>query len=188
MGMNVIDLAQARAYYEQLMPMLSFELFFSKEDEFAYRPAGGKPGTYIFFYAALEAGSYSRHGAGLQHLAFVVKSRAAVDRVYNWAIGRGDEIIHAPQEFPQYHPGYYATFWHDPEDSCSRQSATAMRSLTRRLWRMEPDRWTKLPPLVFPAAEAGKAKVNNGIPLPRSCCESDEALNALSEVRVGKGS
>ena len=115
MGMNVIDLAQARAYYEQLMPMLSFELFFSKEDEFAYRPASGKPGTYIFFYAALEAGSYSRHGAGLQHLAFVVKSRAAVDRVYNWAIGRGDEIIHAPQEFPQYHPGYYATFWHDPE-------------------------------------------------------------------------
>jgi hypothetical protein len=24
-------------------------------------------------------------------------------------------VIHPPQEFPQYHPGYYAMFWQDPE-------------------------------------------------------------------------
>jgi len=114
-GLNVTDLARARTYYEKLMPMLSFELFFSKEDEFAFRPADGKPGTYIFFYPALEKGSYSRHRPGLQHLAFMVRSRAVVDQVHNWVVERGDEIIHTPQEFPQYHPGYYATFWYDPE-------------------------------------------------------------------------
>jgi catechol 2,3-dioxygenase-like lactoylglutathione lyase family enzyme len=80
-----------------------------------YRPADGKPGTFIFFYPALESTSYSRHRPGLQHLAFIVKSRLAVDRIYDWVMQQGDEVIHPPQEFPQYHPGYYATFWHDPE-------------------------------------------------------------------------
>src|SRR5262245_47067653 len=69
MSVNVHDLAQAKVYYDTLMPLLGFEPYKSAADQFAYRPAGGRPGTYIFFYPALAEGAYSRHCPGLQHLA-----------------------------------------------------------------------------------------------------------------------
>jgi catechol 2,3-dioxygenase-like lactoylglutathione lyase family enzyme len=115
LGVNVQHLAQAKAYYDSLMPLLDFEPYLSAADQFAYRPAGGKPGTYLFFYPALEGEGYSRHRPGLQHLAFMVKSRAAVHSVHAKVQELGSPVIHPPQEFPQYHPGYYAMFWQDPE-------------------------------------------------------------------------
>ena len=113
--MNVSDLGKARAYYDELMPMLGFEPFVDGPDEFSYRPAGGKVGTFLFFYPAQEAAEYSRHRVGLQHLAFIVKTPAEVDAIHAWVRARGDEIIEPPQEFPQYHPGYYAVFFHGPD-------------------------------------------------------------------------
>ena len=114
LGVNVPDLAAARAYYDALMPALDFELFFARDDEFSYRPAGGRPGTYLFFYPAQEQASYSRHRPGLQHLAFMLPTRTRVRQVYELVQSLGSDVIHPPQEFPQYHPGYFATFWHDP--------------------------------------------------------------------------
>jgi catechol 2,3-dioxygenase-like lactoylglutathione lyase family enzyme len=98
------------------MPLLAFEPFVESESQFSYRPAGDKPGTMMFFYSALEPGMYSRHKPGLQHIAFGVRSPALVDRVHEWVRARGDEVIHEPREFPEYHPGYYATFWYGLED------------------------------------------------------------------------
>ncbi len=114
-GVNVRDLSRAKAYYDRLMPLLNFELYVSAEDQFAYRPADGQTGTTIFFYPAREVAGYSRHQPGLQHLAFHVSSREAVHAVYAKVQELGSEIIHAPQEFLQYRPGYYALFWQDPE-------------------------------------------------------------------------
>jgi catechol 2,3-dioxygenase-like lactoylglutathione lyase family enzyme len=115
LGVNVHDLVRAKAYYDHLMPLLDFEPFLAAADQFAYRPAGGKPGTYVFFYPALAEGDYSRHRCGLQHLAFMVKTRAAVHAVHTQVEALGSPVLHAPQEFPQYHAGYYAMFWQDPE-------------------------------------------------------------------------
>ena len=73
LGVNVPDLAAAKAYYGELMPLLDFELFLDAADEVAFMPAGGKRGTYLFLYPATETGDYSRQHAGLQHLAFMVQ-------------------------------------------------------------------------------------------------------------------
>lgn len=108
----MVDLSATKAYYDHVMPLLGYEEFFSAEEEFSYRPAAGKPGTFLFFYPAEEDQRYSRTRAGLQHLAFVVPTRA-VDAVHDH-VRRGDSVLYSPQEFPQYHPGYYATFWLDP--------------------------------------------------------------------------
>ena len=115
LGLNVRDLARAKAYYDQLMPLLGFEPFRADADQFAYQPAAGKPGTYLFFYPALEEGPYSHHRRGLQHVAFMVRDRATVHAVHDRVRELGSEVVHPPQEFPQYHPGYYAVFWLDPE-------------------------------------------------------------------------
>jgi catechol 2,3-dioxygenase-like lactoylglutathione lyase family enzyme len=114
LGLNVSDLDAAQTYYDELMPMLGFEVFFAAADEFSYRPAEGKPGTFIFFYPATSRSLYSREQTGLQHLAFILASRSAVRAVHDYVRNGGGEIVHEPQSFPQYPPPYYATFWLDP--------------------------------------------------------------------------
>jgi catechol 2,3-dioxygenase-like lactoylglutathione lyase family enzyme len=114
LGVNVSDLDVARTYYSALMPALGFDLFFDAGDEFAYRPAGGKRGTFLFFYRALEDGSYSRHRAGLQHLAFTVPDRHSVHGAFDTALALGSREVHAPRAWPEYPPPYFAAFGLDP--------------------------------------------------------------------------
>jgi catechol 2,3-dioxygenase-like lactoylglutathione lyase family enzyme len=114
LGINVPDLAIARSYYATLMPLLDFELFFDTVDEFAYMPAGGKRGTYLFFYPTSSIVPYSRDSVGLQHLAFMVPTRQRVHDAHDAALSMGSPEVHAPQEWPQYLPPYYASFWLDP--------------------------------------------------------------------------
>jgi catechol 2,3-dioxygenase-like lactoylglutathione lyase family enzyme len=114
LAVNVPDLGAAKSYYDALMPLLDFEPFVTAVDEFAYMPAAGKRGTYVFFYESEDVGDYSRRRTGLQHLAFMVPTRAAVHAVHDYVATRGNEVLFAPQEFAQYAPPYFATFWLDP--------------------------------------------------------------------------
>jgi catechol 2,3-dioxygenase-like lactoylglutathione lyase family enzyme len=96
------------------MPLLRFDVFFDRDDELAYRPAQGKPGTYLFFYPAEIADPFDAEMTGLQHLAFMVPTRSAVHAVHERAVELGSRVIHEPQVFPQYPQPYYAVFWLDP--------------------------------------------------------------------------
>ncbi len=49
------------------------------------------------------------------HIAFRAPDRAAVDAVHAAAVAAGVEVLHAPREWPEYHPGYYAVFLRDPD-------------------------------------------------------------------------
>ncbi len=49
------------------------------------------------------------------HVAFRAPDRAAVDAVHEAAVAAGVEVLHAPREWPEYHPGYYAVFLRDPD-------------------------------------------------------------------------
>ena len=113
-GINVPDLAAAKSYYDQIMPLLGFEPFVSHDDEFAYKPAAGKRGTFLFVYPSQQPGEFSRLRTGLQHLAFMVPSRTSVRAIHELVRTLGSDVLHPPQEFPQYPPPYYATFWLDP--------------------------------------------------------------------------
>ena len=112
-GINVSNLEASYSYYSVLMPLLSHEPFLTDEDQFAFRPANNKSGTYLFFYAGQDA--YHPESAGLQHLAFMVPTRLKVDEVTVAARELGSEIVHSPQEWPDYPPPYYASFWRDPD-------------------------------------------------------------------------
>src|SRR5688572_13070775 len=107
-GLNVRDPARARAYYDQLMPLVGFEPFMATADYFSYKPVAAELGQFIFFYQALEDGPHSPRQSGLGHLAFMVENRATVHAVHERVRQLGSEIVQPPQEFPEYHPGYYA--------------------------------------------------------------------------------
>jgi catechol 2,3-dioxygenase-like lactoylglutathione lyase family enzyme len=47
------------------------------------------------------------------HVAFRAPDRAAVDAVHQAALAAGYEVLHAPREWPEYHPGYYGVFLRD---------------------------------------------------------------------------
>ena len=49
------------------------------------------------------------------HVAFRAPDRAAVDAVHEAAVAAGTEVLNAPREWPEYHPGYYAVFLRDPD-------------------------------------------------------------------------
>ena len=49
------------------------------------------------------------------HVAFRAPDRSAVDAVHAAAVAAGVEVLHAPREWPEYHPGYYAVFLRDPD-------------------------------------------------------------------------
>jgi catechol 2,3-dioxygenase-like lactoylglutathione lyase family enzyme len=105
-GIGVPDLAAAKRYYDELMPALGLKQWFRTSDgTFNYGPDGGR-GSQLFFYQAREPSDYSQHGTGLQHLAFMVESRAIVREAYEWARARNAEILHEPREFPEYGQHY----------------------------------------------------------------------------------
>ena len=114
LGVNVPDLAAAKAYYDRLMPALEYELWVDDDDQFAYQPAQGKPGTFLFFYPSGDDRPYGSESSGLQHLAFMVPTRSRVRDVHQRVIELGSEVVHPPAEYPQYPPPYYAVFWRDP--------------------------------------------------------------------------
>ncbi len=109
------DLELARDYYADLLPRVGFEPFVDDEDQFAFMPAGGKRGTFVFFYPTASREPYSRDSTtGLQHLAFMVPTRSVVHDVHRWAVSVGSEVVHEPRVFPEYPPPYFACFWLDP--------------------------------------------------------------------------
>ena len=69
--------------------------------------AGGLPG----FWLGPAGGAETRE----LHVAFSAPDRAAVDAVHEAAVAAGTEVLHAPREWPEYHPGYYAVFLRDPD-------------------------------------------------------------------------
>ena len=113
-GIGVPDLAAAKRYYDELMPILGLRAWFptTEAGDFNYGPDGGL-GPQIFFYQALEPDRHSRHGTGLQHLSFMVPSPAIVREAHEWAMRQNTEVVHAPRQFPEYGQ-HYATYFLDP--------------------------------------------------------------------------
>jgi catechol 2,3-dioxygenase-like lactoylglutathione lyase family enzyme len=108
-GLGVPDVDAAKEYYDALMPLVGYQACFGN----GYCPEDFQ-GTQLFLYVSTEAGDYTRHRVGLQHIAFLVPTRGDVHRVHEWAGDRGDEIVRAPKAFPQYGPHCYAVFFLDP--------------------------------------------------------------------------
>ena len=113
-GIGVPDLIEAKRCYDGLMPILGLRPWFptTASGEFNYGPDGAR-GPQIFFYQALEPDEHSRHGTGLQHLSFMVATRAIVREAHDWAVHRDAVVVHAPREFPEYGE-HYATYFLDP--------------------------------------------------------------------------
>ena len=120
-GVHHVDLVvssieRSLTFYRELLAPLGFHRIGEVEGERGetiWYLSG--PGTSVGLRRAeSESKSYDRYRVGLHHIAFEAESRAQVDDRAAWARTQDVEVENDGREYT-YIPGYYATFFYDPD-------------------------------------------------------------------------
>ena len=111
LGITIDDLPHAITQFDPVMTALGFTRQ-DAEGSVAWF-AEGQPDLILFPAREPKTGPH-RHGrVGWQHLAFVVESRAEVDRVHVIARDAGWSTVRDTKEYPRFSRQYYAAFVED---------------------------------------------------------------------------
>jgi catechol 2,3-dioxygenase-like lactoylglutathione lyase family enzyme len=109
LGLQVANVEAAAAFYLRTFAAIGMqEIVRFPVGDSHYVGMGGPDGKPSFWLGPAN-GPETRE----LHLAFVAPDRAAVDAVHAAAVDAGVEVLHAPREWPEYHPGYYGVFLRD---------------------------------------------------------------------------
>ena len=105
--LRVRSLADARSFYQVLLPALGFTRKLDIEDWLQFETEG--TGRATEFFGVTES---PQHVANESRIAFWADSNAEVDRLADLIVRAGARNV----EGPDYHegPGYYAVFFEDP--------------------------------------------------------------------------
>ena len=108
-GIQVADVGESLAFYLRTFAPIGMRevIRFPQGETFVVGLAG--PDANPNFWLVPAAGSEARE----LHLAFRAPNRESVDAVHEAAVSEGVEVLHAPREWPEYHPGYYGVFLRD---------------------------------------------------------------------------
>jgi catechol 2,3-dioxygenase-like lactoylglutathione lyase family enzyme len=109
MGIQVADVEASLAFYLRAFAPIGMReaMRFPNGDSFVVGLSGAD--GFPQFWLSQATGSEARE----LHLAFRAADRDAVDAVHKAAVTAGAEVLHAPREWPEYHPGYYGVFLRD---------------------------------------------------------------------------
>jgi catechol 2,3-dioxygenase-like lactoylglutathione lyase family enzyme len=108
-GVQVADVEASLAFYLQAFGPIGMReaMRFPHGESFVVGLAGPDGAPSFWLSPALSAETRELH------LAFSAPDRRAVDAVHEAAVAAGAEVLHAPREWPEYHPGYYGVFLRD---------------------------------------------------------------------------
>ncbi|MGZ4281222.1 MAG: VOC family protein [Gaiellaceae bacterium] len=113
------DLRRSLEFYAAVFGPLGLEepvLFEGERGEsIHYLRFSGRGSGSIGLRQAQVKQKFALYAPGLHHVAFAVETREEVDSAHEAAVEAGANVLHPPRFFPQYHPGYYATFFRDPD-------------------------------------------------------------------------
>ena len=107
-GIQVADVGASLAFYLRVFGPLGMREMMRFPQGEAFVVGLGGPDVPSFWL--LPAGGAETREI---HLAFRAPDRSAVDAVHEAAVGAQAEVLHAPREWPEYHPGYYGVFLRD---------------------------------------------------------------------------
>ncbi|MGD9528337.1 VOC family protein [Pseudonocardia sp.] len=109
LGVQVADVAASLRFYLQVFgPIGAHEMMrFPMGESFVVGLGGpdGQPDLWLVPAGGAETREL--------HVGLRAPDRAAVDAVHEAALAAGAEVLHAPREWPEYHPGYYGVFLRD---------------------------------------------------------------------------
>jgi catechol 2,3-dioxygenase-like lactoylglutathione lyase family enzyme len=109
LGLQVADVPASLDFYVRAFAAIGMRevMRFPDGETFVIGLCG--PDGIPNFWLSQARGSETRE----LHVAFRAPDRHAVDAVHEAAVAAGAEILHAPREWPEYHPGYYGVFLRD---------------------------------------------------------------------------
>jgi catechol 2,3-dioxygenase-like lactoylglutathione lyase family enzyme len=119
---TVKDLKEAEAFYDQLMPILGYDLNLKSKgcvtahefDVIEYVHPRLTIGINSPRSVFKEEEVHRRKPGSLHHLAFQAKNEDEVDKAYQALLKTSAHIVAPPQLYPQHGTHYYAFFIKDP--------------------------------------------------------------------------
>ncbi len=109
LGIQCNDVAVSAAFYDAVLaPFGAQRLMEPQPGVIGF----GVPPMPDFWLSGL---SENHTGWREDHIAFAAPDRATVRAFFDAAVAAGAEVLHEPQEWPIYHPGYYGAFVRDPD-------------------------------------------------------------------------
>ncbi len=114
--LSVSDVATAKGVYRPLLEFIGYVQVRDDPDVCEWALRGREPfGASIGIRRAQTRRAHDGYAPGLQHLAWRVESRAAVDAVHDLMVARGVAVLDPPAHYPDYSGDYYAVFFADPD-------------------------------------------------------------------------
>jgi catechol 2,3-dioxygenase-like lactoylglutathione lyase family enzyme len=109
LNIQVADVEASLAFYLRVFTPIGMReiMRFPHPDGFEVALSGpdGRPEFFLSPASGIETRQL--------HVAFRAADRHAVDAVHQAALTAGAQVLHAPREWPEYHPGYYGVFLRD---------------------------------------------------------------------------
>lgn len=106
-GIQVDDFEASKAFYNDVLEPLGYAAVMDVGPAVGY----GKGWHPVFWIGRATDEIPNRQS----HIAFEAPDRDAVVAFHDRAVAQGFESLHAPREWPEYHPGYYGAFVRDPD-------------------------------------------------------------------------
>ena len=111
-ALNVNNLKESKAFYEQLLPFFGMTLVHESQKSFYY--IGARTGILLQQLTNEKSSTFSQNNVGLHHFCFRAKSRKDIDLVYKKLIEMKANIIRGPLE-GSWVNGYYYILFEDPD-------------------------------------------------------------------------
>lgn len=103
-------------FYKKLLAHLGFKT--AAEYQHGFGASDGIVSLWVFkVHPDYNTRGFHRKALGINHFAFRVGSKAAVDAFYqNYLITNNIPVLYGgPAEHPEYEAGYYAVYFEDPD-------------------------------------------------------------------------
>ena len=112
----VRDLERSSEFWGWLLTELGYEPFQEWDEGISWRPVGEPSGAYVALVLAPDgAGDLDRRSVGVNHVAFSVATREAVDRLTDELQRREERVLYPDRHPWAGGPDHYAVFFEDPD-------------------------------------------------------------------------
>jgi catechol 2,3-dioxygenase-like lactoylglutathione lyase family enzyme len=113
--LTVKDPARCLPFWEQLCHFLEMKTLI-KAEEVLYC-IGSRTGILVRGAPAEKRDQrFDQDRPGLHHICFRARAREDIDAIHRFLVDELDaHVVHAPEESPQFAPGYYSVLFEDPD-------------------------------------------------------------------------
>ena len=113
--LTVSDLERSGVFYDAVLGFLGYRHGSKEKTGIDWDLDAQHGPSSVGIKLAGDDRPHNRYSCGLHHLAWVAGSRADVDGLHKLLVSIGATVLDPPAVYPQYHEGYYAVFFADPD-------------------------------------------------------------------------